>query len=109
MTILKESNEPTVPLKVEHKEEDVPKKSGVALDEFVITLRDGMSKINEDTKEDEWTEKQQKLSQILGEKNIVNFLAGVEICSIFMTKALQYKRKFVETHLVELLQPIFKK
>jgi len=109
MTILKESNNNNNLSALKEEQAAPAKKSGVTLSDYVVELQDRMAKINEHTEETDWNEKYQKLLDILKEKNIVNFMVGVDICMTFIAKALQYRRKFVEVNLIEIFQPILNK
>lgn len=109
MTIFKDSNSPNVALKLEDKKETTPKKAGATLEEHVTLLQDGIKNLYQNSEEVEWEDKYKQLTDLLAEKNITHFLAGLDICSVFLTKALEFKRKFIEAHLLELLQPILNK
>jgi hypothetical protein len=85
------------------------KKPGGGLEEHVVLLRDGMETLYEKSEDMEWEDKFKAVVELLAEKNIVHFIAGVDICTTYLAKALSFRRKFIETHLIELLAPILKK
>ncbi len=114
LTILKESrNEvPEVPLRVNPnpKEEggSSAKKSG-GVEDHVLLLQESISTLYDKSEPTEWDDKYKQLVEVLAEKNLMNFMAGVDICSAFLGKAMQFRRDIVESHLIELLQPILTK
>jgi len=119
LTILKDSaNEPAPAQHLkdekskESKEENKevsPSKIAAGVEEHVTKLQESIEKFNDTTDETEWEAKYKELLGILAEKNIVNFMGGVDIASHFIQKAIQFKRKLIETHLIELIQPVLNK
>eukprot|EP01022_Parablepharisma_sp_SALTPOND_P004324 TRINITY_DN120098_c5_g1_i1.p1 TRINITY_DN120098_c5_g1~~TRINITY_DN120098_c5_g1_i1.p1 ORF type:complete len:1054 (-),score=134.81 TRINITY_DN120098_c5_g1_i1:3472-6633(-) len=110
MTILKDSNNEIMPdPKIRSKEDMSPSKKAAGVEEHILTLQESMNSLYENSEDMEWEDKYKQLLEVLAEKNIMNFMGGVDICSIFLSKALQFNRKLIETHLIELMQPILNK
>ena len=117
MTILKDSNNEvaasappaTADSKTKSKDDISPAKKVAGVEEHVLALQEAMNNLYEKSEELEWEDKYKQLAEVLAEKNIVNFMGGVDICNVFLSKSLQYNRKLIETHLIELMQPILNK
>ena len=108
MTILKDVANEAAGGK-EKNEASPAKKPGGGVEEHVLLLQETMCNLCEKSEETDWEEKYKQLVDVLAEKNIMNFMAGVDICDAFLVRALRFHRPFVETHLIELMQPIIKK
>ncbi len=110
MTILKDSNnESPIDPKTRSKDEISPSKKAGGVEEHVLALQTAMENLYEKSEEMEWDDKYKQLLGVLAEKNLMNFMAGVDICNSFLLKSLQYNRKLIETRLVELMQPVLNK
>ena len=74
----------------------------------MVALQQAVKKLGKETPAAEWSTRCDELQGVLGDKNLMNFMAGVELCGRFVEAALQHQRDFVEPRLPALLSPILK-
>jgi len=70
---------------------------------------EGIETLNANSEEIEWENKYKTLLEVLAEKNIVNFMNGIDMCCAYITKAIAYNRKLIQERLIELLKPVIAK
>jgi hypothetical protein len=83
-------------------------KPGAGLAEHVIALQQVVRKLGKEAAASEWSTTFNELKAVLSEKNLMHFMAGVDMCGRFVEAALQHQREFMESHLAELVVPIMK-
>ena len=68
-----------------------------------------MENLNECSENVEWENKYKQITEVLGEKNIINFMLGIDLCAIFITKALSFNKEILKNKFMNLIIPIVTK